>query len=92
MIRVRDELRKKGIPEVIIRDTISSLKGEFDEKAMVIKALEAKLRRSGSGRMNEKEKRKIIQHLSGKGFHINTIYEVLKNKKFKVFEDEGERG
>jgi regulatory protein len=88
VIRIVEELRKKGIPAGIIRDTINSLKGEVDEKAMVINVLEARLRGSDYIRMDEKGKRRIIQYLSRKGFHLNIIYEVLKSRNWDGIEED----
>jgi len=88
LIRIEEELRKKGIPAGILRDTINNLTGEIDEKAMVVNALEVRLRRSNFASMDEKGKRKIMQYLFRKGFSLTTIYEVLKSRKRNLIEND----
>jgi regulatory protein len=90
LIRIGRELRKRRIPEEIVQDTIHSLKAEIDEEAMVVKALEMRLKASDYQKIDEKSKRRIIQFLCRKGFHLDTIYEVLKSRRWKIFEEERE--
>lgn len=90
LIRITEELWKRGIPAETVRDTISRLKGEIDEKEMVTIALEGRLRGSDYSQMDEKEKQRVISHLYRKGFPLSTIYEILKSRKWNVTEDDRE--
>jgi len=90
LIRIAEELRKKGIPSGIVRDTLIRLKGEIDEKEMVIHSLARKLRGNDYSGMDEKEKKNIVHYLYRKGFPLSTIYEVLKNKNWDGIGDDRE--
>jgi regulatory protein len=90
LIRIAEELRKKGIPSEIIRNTMSGLKGEVDEKEMVIHSLKVRLRGSDYSRMAEREKKRIVDYLYRKGFPLSKIYEVLKSKNRNSCEDDRE--
>ena len=90
LIRIAEELRKKGVPPGNVRDAVHVLRREIDEREMVVASLEGKLRGNDISRMDEKWKKRIVQYLYRKGFPLDTIYEVLKSRKWNGVNDDRE--
>ena len=75
--RIERALKEKGIPEDFIGAAIALAREEITERAAVIKLLGKKGRGGKIDLENNKEKRRYIQSLMGKGFPSGLIFEAL---------------
>lgn len=77
--RIAESLREKGVSEEIIKRSISQTREELDEKEAIRRILGKKIKYLGSEKLDLKQKRRLSQMLSGRGFSAGLIYEALKN-------------
>ena len=77
--RIAESLKEKGVPEEIIKRSISQTREELDEKEAIRRILGKKIKYLGSEKLDLKQKRRLSQMLSGRGFSAGLIYEALKN-------------
>ncbi len=90
LIRIEEELRKRGIPAGIIKGAVSVLKSEIDETDLLARSLKGRLRGMDPARLDQKGKRRIVQYLYRKGFALGKIYEILKTKNRETGYDDRE--
>ena len=76
--RIAAGLREKGIPEELIRSTLSELREEMDEGEALRRCLEKQLRGRDPAALDRKEQRRLAQSLSGRGFPPDLIVRALK--------------
>ena len=76
--RIRHELRKRGVSERDIEESLDELRGEVDEKEILEKVVRKKLQ--WLKKMDDKEKiAKLYNHLIRKGFPQEDIMAKMKN-------------
>ncbi len=75
--RLRQELYQKQLDAGIIEDTVNALFAEMDETALARQCADKKLT-TMRGLGHEIQRRRLAQHLYGKGFDTHTVYAVLR--------------
>lgn len=88
-LRIAQELRKRGISKGLCQETLKKLSKEIDEKELIQRVLKTGEMRSILTSRVEGE-RKVIQRLLRRGFHIDTIFEVLKELRLELERDDRE--
>lgn len=73
-LRIRMDLQKKGVPKDIIDETFT-LYGDYDERPLIRRLAEKKMRTLPSD--DPKSRQKVAAFLGRKGFKSHDIYEVL---------------
>ncbi len=87
--RIARTLKEKGITEDLIGGALAAAREEITERAAVLRLLGKKGRAGRIDLENNKEKRRYIQSLMGKGFPSGLIFEVLSmNGEEEVHEGE----
>lgn len=81
--RVEQELRKKGVEEEIITNTLNTIFSQIDEEKMALEILERKGYLPLKVNLDKKEKLKqlsrILRFLSSRGFSYSTVEKLIKN-------------
>ncbi|MEN6467218.1 MAG: regulatory protein RecX [Syntrophaceae bacterium] len=77
--RIEASLREKGVPEEIIRRSISENREELDEKAALRRILNKKIKGLNAQNLDRKLKARLARMLAGRGFSTGLIYEALRN-------------
>ena len=82
--KVKCVLAEKGVQKEVIEDIVSEIRKDFDDEAVIKKALKkwAEKNRVGGG----KDKARAFRHLLSKGFQTSLVYKVLNN----YYKDRGE--
>lgn len=80
LIRIRKELRLKGIDDKIINRKIDELKDRYFEQDIVKKIAEEKFNRL-KNREPDKAKRRIFSYLMRRGFSADTVWDTLNELK-----------
>lgn len=77
--RIEASLREKGVPEEIIRRSISENREELEEKAALRRILNKKIKGLNAQNLDRKQKARLARMLAGRGFSTGLIYEALRN-------------
>lgn len=77
--RIEASLREKGVPEEIIRRSISENREELEEKAALRRILNKKIKGLNAQNLDRKLKARLARMLAGRGFSTGLIYEALRN-------------
>jgi len=77
--RIEASLREKGVPEEIIRRSISENREELEEKAALRRILNKKIKGLNAQNLDRKQKARLARMLAGRGFSTSLIYEALRN-------------
>lgn len=80
LIRIRKELRLKGIDDKIINRKIDELKDRYFEQDIVKKIAKEKFNRL-KNREPDKAKRRIFSYLMRRGFSADTVWDTLNELK-----------
>ncbi len=75
--RLRQELFQKQLDSAIIEHTLTVLFSEADETTLATECARKKLS-ALTGLDRQIQRRRLAQHLYGKGFNTDTVYSVLK--------------
>lgn len=77
--KIRFEIRKKGISDILVRRIIKEEIEEEDYRKMLEKLIERK-RKELNGQDEFRQKEKIVRFLTQKGYEMGIIWEELGNK------------
>ncbi|MBN1381240.1 MAG: regulatory protein RecX [Deltaproteobacteria bacterium] len=77
--RIRISLREKGIPDVMIEKAIDEARDELSEQAAIEKLIKKRIDRRKIVEMDSREKHRLYQWLTGKGFASEMIYKKIKD-------------
>ena len=86
--RIEASLLEKGIPQPLIRQVLTEVREELTEREAVILLIRKKAD-NGTAKMDDREKRRLIQRLMGKGFPPGLVFGILNRSKEGLL-DEGE--
>lgn len=78
--RIAQELRARGISEVLIQSTITKVFDSIDEEELLSRALEAKLKQS-HGPWDERKTKRLYHQMVRAGFNTEAILRGLSRKK-----------
>jgi regulatory protein len=76
-LKIRNELRKKGIADSLIEDALRAEISEDDYQEALLRLI-SKKQASGGSPPTMTEKKKIIRHLQQKGYEWEAIYAALE--------------
>ena len=82
--KVKCVLAEKGVQKEVIEDIVSEIRKEFDDEAVIKKALKKWAEKNRVG--GAKDKARAFRHLLSKGFQTSLVYKVLNN----YYKDRGE--
>jgi SOS response regulatory protein OraA/RecX len=89
-LRVQQELQQKGIPRDIAAQALADVFGDLDERSLVARAVQKKLRR-GPRPSTAAEHARLYQHLLRQGFSPAVVSaELRKLRKGSRVDDEPE--
>ena len=79
-VRVQQELHAMGVARDVVAEAIAEVFGDVDERAMVDKAIQKKLRASGSARrkLSLQERGRLYQYLMRQGFTPASIAAAMR--------------
>ena len=76
--RLRQEMRRRGLPDDVVNDMMGRIREEYDEVAGVTAILERRYPDFPRSPGNDKEKQRIIGFLQRRGFNISVIMHALR--------------
>ena len=85
-IRIEASLREKGIPRELIEQVIREVREELSEQ----KALRAVLKKKEGVhalKIDDRDKRRLVRSLMGKGFPLDLIIDMLRTPKEEFIND-----
>jgi regulatory protein len=85
--RIEMSLLEKGIASKLIERSIVLVREERSEKDAITIFIKKKLRDKKISEINEKEKRRLIQNLRGRGFPAGLIFEALGRTEEEFIND-----
>jgi regulatory protein len=75
--RIETSLREKGIPADAARQAIAAVREEMSEEEAVRRIVRKKMKGREAPAFDEKEKRRLVHSLMGKGFPPGLIFKIL---------------
>lgn len=78
-IRMRLDLRKRGIAETLIDEVLKKVNDEINPSDVLRQQLERRFTSFDYASASEKERQRIINHFLRRGFSLSQIFAVLKN-------------
>jgi len=85
-IRIEASLRDKGIPRELIELVIREVREELSEQK-ALRVLLKKQKGVHSLKMDDKDKRRLVRSLMGKGFPLDLIIDMLRTPKEEFVND-----
>jgi regulatory protein len=90
-LRIELSLRDKGISEALAREALARARREIGEEEALGRLIEGYLKGRKLSALDEKEKRRLMQRLMGRGFPAGLIYGVIKKRQEESrHDDDGE--
>jgi len=77
-LRLELELKKKGLKNQIVEETLKALYEEYNENEIALSSAKKKIA-NHSLTNSERDRHRIIKYLERKGFSYNVIYKVITN-------------
>lgn len=85
-IRIEASLRDKGIPRELIERVIREVREELSEQR-ALRALLNKKEGGHSSKTDDKDRRRLVRSLMGKGFPLDLIIDILRTPKEEFIND-----
>lgn len=85
--RIEMSLLEKGIGRKLIERSIALVREERSEKEAINILIEKKVKDKKISELNEKEKRRLLQNLRGRGFPAGLIFEALGRTEEEFIND-----
>lgn len=79
--RVLQRVQQLGVSASVAKAAVDEVFAEIDEKALLDRAIEKKLKSANPGELDERAKARLVRSLAGQGFDIDQIYERLRARK-----------
>jgi regulatory protein len=76
--RIRQELVRRGVAEVVVAEAMAGLTGEYGEAELIREQLARKFPAFSPGAAPDREKRRIMQYLQRRGFACSAIQAVFQ--------------
>jgi len=90
-LRIELSLREKGVPEALARQALALARQEIGEGEAVRRLIAGYLAGRKLSALDDKDKRRLMQRLAGKGFPAGLIYGFIKNRQEESrHDDDGE--
>lgn len=86
--RIEMSLREKGIEPALIDGIIAEVRQTLPEREAIRRAIRKKLKDGASPLRDDREKRRLAQHLLGRGFAPGLIYEMIREAEEEYRNDD----
>jgi len=84
--RIAASLVEKGIPQPLIRQVLFEVREELSEEKAIIHLIKKRVDNDISN-IDDKEKRRLAQKLTGKGFPPGLVFDILNRSKEGLLDD-----
>lgn len=79
--RIRLELLRRGVAEMIISEVLVSLTGDYQERQVLESVVARKFGSFDYRKADDREKRRIVSYLQRRGFSLSLILDVLHEQQ-----------
>lgn len=87
--RIEISLQEKGVGRAICERVLAEIRQEAPEKEAIRQLIRKKLKGARLQKQDGREKRRLVQHLLGRGFAPDLIFEMIREAEGGYQDDDG---